>query len=178
MTDEYKPLIRTVRGWPIPEVNFRDISTLFENGESFLKVIRTFESKIKAYDINRIAGVDARGFILAGGVSAMTGLPMVMVRKKGKLPPQTISESYELEYGKAEMEIRDDSCKPGDRVLILDDLIATGGTLSAAAKLIARLGGTPALIGAVIDLPELGGSKKLRAEGHEVFTLCSFNEAE
>jgi adenine phosphoribosyltransferase len=178
MIEDIKPLIRTVRGWPIPEVNFRDISTLFESGEHFSKVIQAFEGKIKAYGINRIAGVDARGFILAGGISAVTGLPMMMVRKKGKLPPKTIEETYALEYGTASIEIRDDSCKPGDRVMILDDLIATGGTLSATAKLINRQGGTTALIAAVIDLPELGGSKMLKEQGYDVFTLCSFDEAE
>jgi len=178
MAEAFKKLVRTVRGWPLPEVNFRDISTLFESGDHFAKVIEQFESKIKEYQINRIAGVDARGFILAGGVSAKTGLPMVMVRKKGKLPPETIEESYALEYGEAAVEIRKDSCKPGDRVMILDDLIATGGTLSAASKLIERLGGTTALVAAVIDLPELGGSEKLREQGLEVFSLCSFSEAE
>jgi len=178
MAEAFKKLIRTVRGWPLPEVNFRDISTLFESGEHFAKVIEAFEVKIKDYNINRIAGVDARGFILAGGVSAKTGLPMVMVRKKGKLPPETIEESYELEYGKASMEIRKDSCRPGDRVMILDDLIATGGTLAAASQLIKRLGGTPVLVASVIDLPDLGGSEKLKSMGLEVFSLCSFTEEE
>lgn len=178
MTEDFKKFIRTVRGWPLPEVNFRDISTLFESGEHFAKLIEVFESKIQEYQINRIAGVDARGFILAGGVSAKTGLPMVMVRKKGKVPPDTIEESYELEYGSAAMEMRVDACKPGDRVMILDDLIATGGTLSAAAKLVERLGAKPVLVAAVIDLPELGGSDKLKAAGLEVFSICSFTEAE
>lgn len=178
MAEDFKSLVRTVRGWPLPDVNFRDISTLFENGEQFAKVIQAFESKIKEYNINRIAGVDARGFILAGGVSAVTGLPMVMIRKKGKLPPETIEESYALEYGTAAVEIRSDSCKPGDRVMILDDLIATGGTLTAASNLIKRLGGVPALVAAVIDLPELGGSKKLIDQGLEVYSLCSFTETE
>ena len=178
MAEDFKKLVRTVRGWPLPEVNFRDISTLFESGEHFAKLIEVFESKIQEYQINRIAGVDARGFILAGGVSAKTGLPMVMVRKKGKVPPETIEESYELEYGSASMDMRVDACKPGDRVMILDDLIATGGTLSAAAKLVERLGATPVLVAAVIDLPELGGSDKLRAAGLEVFSICSFTEAE
>lgn len=175
---DFKQHIRTVRGWPLPEVNFRDISTLFESGDSFARVIEVFEQKIREYAINRIAGVDARGFILAGGLSAKTGLPMVMVRKQGKLPPETLSASYQLEYGEAAVEIRTDSCKPGDRVMILDDLIATGGTLSAASRLIHQLGGTTALVAAVIDLPELGGSAKLKAEGLEVFSICSFTEAE
>ena len=178
MEQTFKKLIRTVRGWPLPEVNFRDISTLFENGEQFKAVIAAFEAKIETHHINRIAGVDARGFILAGGVAAKTGLPMVMVRKKGKLPPEVIGESYDLEYGSAAVEIRSDSVNPGDRVLILDDLIATGGTLLAASKLVERLGGTTALVAAVIDLPELGGSDKLTKAGLEVFSLCSFSESE
>jgi adenine phosphoribosyltransferase len=178
MEQDIKRKIRTVRGWPLPEVNFRDISTLFENGDTFARVIEAFEAKILEYGVNRIAGVDARGFILAGGVSAKTGLPMVMVRKKGKLPPPTIEASYELEYGKAAVEIRTDSCRPGDRVMILDDLIATGGTLSAAAELVRQLGGDPVLVAAVIDLPELGGSQKLKAQGLDVFSLCSYTETE
>lgn len=178
MEEDFKSLVRTVRGWPLEGVNFRDISTLFESGEHFSRVIKAFELKIEEYQINRIAGVDARGFILAGGLSAITGLPMVMVRKKGKLPPKTIEESYDLEYGTAAVEIRHDSCKPGDRIMILDDLIATGGTLTAAANLVKRLGAEPTLVAAVIDLPELGGSTKLKKQGLEVFSLCSFTESE
>jgi adenine phosphoribosyltransferase len=178
MTEDFKSYVRTVRGWPLPEVNFRDISTLFENGALFRSAIHAFQAQIASHGINRIAGVDARGFILAGGLSAVTGLPMVMVRKRGKLPPPTVSESYSLEYGESAVEIRQDSCKPGDRVMILDDLIATGGTLTAAGALIRQLGGEPVLIAAVIDLIELGGSRKLRESGYQVFSLCSFTEAE
>jgi adenine phosphoribosyltransferase len=176
--ESVKTRIRTVRGWPIPAVNFRDISTLFEDGNCFHEVIQSFREQVEKHHINRIVGIDARGFVLAGGLAACTGLPLVMVRKKGKLPPPTIEASYSLEYGEATMELRDDSCSPGDRVMILDDLIATGGTLGAAASLVRQLGGIPVLIAAVIDLPELGGSAKLEAQGYRVFSLCSFNEDE
>ncbi len=178
MNDELKSRIRTVRGWPIPEVNFRDMSTLFEDAESFRKVVEIFESKIEEYGVNRIVGIDARGFILAGAVAAKTGLPMVMIRKKGKLPPKTIEASYTLEYGTAAVEIREDACKPGDKVMILDDLIATGGTLGAATELVEKLGASVSLIAAVIDLPELKGTEKLTSSGYEVFSICEFMEDE
>jgi len=178
MNDALKSRIRTVRGWPIPQVNFRDVSTLFEHGESFSQLIQLLEEKVKAYRINCIAGIDARGFILAGGLAARTGLPLVMIRKKGKLPPETLEASYSLEYGEATVEVRSDSCQPGDRVLLLDDLIATGGTLEAAAGLIQQMGAEVPLIAAVIDLPELGGSQKLVDKGLEVYSVCTFSEDE
>ncbi len=178
MSDSIKEHIRTVRGWPLPEVNFRDISTLFEQPLIFNEVVQDFVEKVDEYDVNKIAGIDARGFVIGGAVAALTGLPLTMVRKKGKLPPETIEQSYKLEYGEGTVEIRKDACQPGDRVLILDDLIATGGTLGAANKLIERSGAKTALVAAVIDLPELGGSKSLEDQGMDVFYICSFTEAE
>ena len=127
---------------------------------------------------DRIAAVDARGFILGGAVAYETHQPFALVRKKGKLPFKTVSADYALEYGTATIEIHPDACKAGERILIVDDLIATGGTLLAAAQLFRQLGGEVVGVAAVIDLPELGGSAKLRAAGLAVHTLCEFSETE
>jgi adenine phosphoribosyltransferase len=128
--------------------------------------------------IDLIAAVDARGFIVGGALAYQLHKPFVLVRKKGKLPHKTISADYALEYGTATVEIHADACKPGDRILILDDLIATGGTLLAATQLFRRLGGVVVGVAGIIDLPELGGSAKLRAAGLNVHTLCEFSENE
>jgi adenine phosphoribosyltransferase len=128
--------------------------------------------------IDLIAAVDARGFIVGGALAYQLHKPFVLVRKKGKLPHKTISADYALEYGTATVEIHADACKPGDRILILDDLIATGGTLLAATELFRRLGGVVVGVAGIIDLPELGGSAKLRAAGLNVHTLCEFSENE
>ncbi|MDF9827620.1 adenine phosphoribosyltransferase [Ereboglobus sp. PH5-10] len=177
-SDYFKKIFRTVRDWPKPGVNFRDITTLFHDPVAFSRAIDVFaeEGDKRPFDI--VAAVDARGFTIGGALAYRLRKPFVLVRKKGKLPFKTISESYQLEYGTAAVEIHVDACKPGDRVLIVDDLIATGGTLLAAAKLFQQLGGEVVGVAALIDLVELGGSKKLRAAGLDVFTLCEFTESE
>jgi adenine phosphoribosyltransferase len=123
-----------------------------------------------------VAAVDARGFILGGALAYKLGTPFVLVRKKGKLPYQTVAEDYSLEYGTATIEVHADACRPGDRVLIVDDLIATGGTLLAATKLFRALRGEVVGVVAIIDLPELGGSRRLAEAGLTVTTLCAFSE--
>lgn len=173
-----KSRVRTVRDWPKPKVNFRDVTTLFGDPEAFRAMVEALAAESRRVRADRIAAVDARGFILGGAVAFATHQPFVLVRKKGKLPYKTVSADYALEYGSATIEIHADACAPGDRVLIVDDLIATGGTLLAAAKLFRSIGGVVAGVTAVIDLPELGGSKKLRAEGVAVHTLCEFSEEE
>lgn len=173
-----KARVRTVRDWPKPQVNFRDVTTLFGDPDAFRAIVQAFAIESRRLKVNRIAAVDARGFILGGAVAYETHTPFALVRKKGKLPFKTISADYALEYGSATIEIHADACAPGDRVLIVDDLIATGGTLLAAAKLFRSLGGEVAGVAAVIDLPELGGSEKLRKAGLAVHTLCEFSEAE
>lgn len=177
-SDYFKKIFRTVRDWPKPGVNFRDVTTLFYDPEAFSRAIDVFaeDSDKRPFDV--IAAVDARGFTIGGALAYRLRKPFVLVRKKGKLPFKTISESYQLEYGSAAVEVHVDACKPGDRVLIVDDLIATGGTLLAAAKLFRALGGTVVGVSALIDLVELGGSKKLRAEGLAVHVLCEFTESE
>jgi adenine phosphoribosyltransferase len=173
-----KARVRTVRDWPKPPVNFRDVTTLFGDPDAFRVMVRAFADEAKRVRADRIAAVDARGFILGGAVAYETHLPFALVRKKGKLPFKTVSADYQLEYGSATIEIHADACRPGERVLIVDDLIATGGTLLAAAKLFRELGGEVAGVAAVIDLPELGGSEKLRRDGLTVHTLCEFSETE
>ena len=173
-----KTRVRTVRDWPKPKVNFRDVTTLFGDPDSFRAIIQALAAECRRVHAQRIAAVDARGFILGGAVAYETHTPFALVRKKGKLPYKTISTDYALEYGSATIEIHADACAPGDRVLIVDDLIATGGTLLAAAQLFRLLGGIVVGVAAVIDLPELGGSAKLRADGLAVHTLCEFSETE
>ena len=173
-----KARVRTVRGWPKPGVNFRDVSTLFYGPETFRVIIDAFAEDAKKQNVDIIAAVDARGFIIGGALAYALGKPFVLVRKKGKLPYKTVSQDYHLEYGSATVEIHADACKPGDRVLIVDDLIATGGTLLAAIALFKMLHGEVAGVAAVIDLPELGGSKKLRDSGVRVHALCEFSEEE
>jgi len=173
-----KSKIRTVRGWPKAGVNFRDVTTLFHAPEVFRLAIDAIAEDCARQRIDILAAVDARGFILGGALAYHMGKPFALVRKKGKLPFKTLSEDYSLEYGTATIEIHADACKPGDRILIIDDLIATGGTLLAATKLFRLLRGEVVGVAAIIDLPELGGSTKLRNAGLNVHALCEFGEGE
>ena len=173
-----KARVRTVRDWPKPKVNFRDVTTLFGDPDAFRAIVQALATESRRLKATRIAAVDARGFILGGAVAFETHTPFALVRKKGKLPYKTVSADYALEYGAATIEIHADACAPHDRVLIVDDLIATGGTLLAAASLFRQLGGVVVGVAAVIDLPELGGSARLRADGLAVHTLCEFSETE
>jgi adenine phosphoribosyltransferase len=173
-----KARVRTVRDWPKPKVNFRDVTTLFGDPDALRAIVRALAAEMRRVRANRVAAVDARGFVLGGAVAYETHTPFTLVRKKGKLPYKTVSADYALEYGSATIEIHADACAPGDRVLIIDDLIATGGTLLAAAKLFRSLGAEVAGVAAVIDLPELGGSAAVRAAGIAVHTLCEFTEHE
>jgi adenine phosphoribosyltransferase len=173
-----KERIRTVRDWPLPGVNFRDVTTLFHDPEAFRILVETIAWDATRKGVNLIAAVDARGFILGGALAYQLHRPFMLVRKKGKLPFRTVGTDYALEYGSASIEIHADACKPGDRVLIVDDLIATGGTVLAAAGLIRSLGAEVVGVAAIIDLPELGGSARLRAAGLDVHAVCSFTETE
>lgn len=173
-----KSKIRTVRDWPKVGVSFRDVTTLFHDPEAFRLVIDTFAEDCAKQTIDIIAAVDARGFIVGGALAYKLGKPFALVRKKGKLPYKTVSEDYLLEYGSAAVEIHADACKAGDRILIVDDLIATGGTLLAATKLFRILHGEVIGVATIIDLPELGGSRRLREAGLNVHALCSFAESD
>lgn len=171
---DLKQHIRTVPDFPEKGIMFRDVTTLFNNAEAFAEMIRHFHSYWSEHQIDAIVGIDARGFIIGGALAYKMELPFVTLRKKGKLPFETISEEYELEYGKATLEIHKDALKPGANVLIMDDLIATGGTAAAGVKLIRALGGNVAGCGFIIDLPEIGGAAKLDAMGVEVQSLIAF----
>ena len=175
---ELKSRIRTVRDWPRPGVNFRDVTTLFQDPEAFRVLVESIAWDATRLGVNLIAAVDARGFILGGALAYQLHRPFMLVRKKGKLPHRTVGADYALEYGSASIEIHADACKPGDRVLIVDDLIATGGTVLATAGLIRSLGAEVAGVAAIVDLPELGGSDKLRAAGLRVHAVCCFTETE
>lgn len=178
IADQIKQRIRTVRDWPKPGINFRDVTTLFQYPDGLRLATHALADRVAKHKIDVVAAVDARGFIVGGALAYKLGLPFALVRKKGKLPYATIETDYQLEYGSATIEIHNDACRPGDRVLIVDDLIATGGTLLAATKLFQRLHGTVVGVAAIIDLPELGGSKKLREAGLIVDVLCEFSESE
>ncbi len=176
---ELKSHVRTVRDWPESGVNFRDVTPLFETPACFKTIIDHMVDQARNHDCTLIAGVDARGFILGGAVAYVTGLPLALVRKKGKLPYKTIEESYTLEYGEATIEVHQDTVKSPGCLLLIDDLIATGGTLQAACRLFRRLGVDDIILSAVIDLPELGGSARLKMEpGCQVHSLIEFSEAE
>jgi adenine phosphoribosyltransferase len=169
-----KSNIRTVPDWPQPGVMFRDITPLLQNPKTFRVLIDLFVHRYMDQKIDVVAGIDARGFILGAVVAHELNKGFVPIRKKGKLPFNTIGEEYELEYGSATVEVHADACKPGDRVLLIDDLVATGGTMIAGAKLLQRLGAVVVECAAIVDLPELGGGALIRKQGLSLHTLCAF----
>ena len=168
--------IRTVSDWPAPGVQFRDITPLLQDAKVFRILIDAFVHRYMdpAMRPDVVAGLDARGFILGAVVAYELNVGFVPIRKKGKLPYTTVEETYELEYGSATVELHTDAVKAGQRVLLIDDLIATGGTMMAGRKLLERQGATVMEGAAIVDLPELGGSQKLRDSGLELFTLIDF----
>lgn len=168
--------IRSVPDWPKPGVMFRDITPVLQDPKSFRVLIDLFVYRYMGQRLDLIAGIDARGFIVGSVLAYELNLGFIPVRKKGKLPSATVAEDYTLEYGNATVEIHADSIRPGQRVLLIDDLIATGGTMVAASKLLQRLGANTVEAAAIIDLPDLGGSKAVREAGLSVFTACSFSE--
>ena len=176
INDYLRQHIRTVSDWPVPGVQFRDITPLLQNPKVFRVLIDAFVHRYMDGDLRPdvVAGLDARGFILGAVVAYELNLGFVPIRKKGKLPFTTVEETYELEYGSATVELHADAVKPGDRVLLIDDLIATGGTMMAGRKLLERLGATVIEGAAIVDLPELGGSQRLKDSGLPLFTLLNF----
>lgn len=168
--------IRTVPDWPAPGVQFRDITPLLQDAKVFRVLIDAFVHRYMdpALRPDVVAGLDARGFILGAVVAYELNVGFVPIRKKGKLPFTTVEETYELEYGSATVELHTDAVKAGNRVLLIDDLIATGGTMMAGKKLLEKLGATVMEGAAIVDLPELGGSQKLRSAGLSLFTLLDF----
>ncbi|MBE9608660.1 adenine phosphoribosyltransferase [Chitinilyticum piscinae] len=173
-SDYIRSRIRTVPDWPLPGVQFRDITPLLQDKKTFRVLVDIFVHRYMDQQLDLVAGVDARGFILGAVIAYELNLGFVPVRKKGKLPFTTIAEEYELEYGSATVELHADACQPGQRVLLIDDLVATGGTMIAAAKLLQRIGAEVVEAAAIVDLPELGGSKLVREQGIKLFTVCDF----
>jgi len=166
--------IRTIADFPHEGIMFRDVTTLFADPRGLRMAVDQLLHPFSGQPIDVVAGLEARGFILGGAIAHQLGLGFVPIRKKGKLPGAVIAEAYQLEYGEAVMEIHDDAVAPGARVLLVDDLLATGGTAEAGIRLIERLGGRVVGCAFVIDLPDLGGRAKLEATGHEVHALCAF----
>lgn len=172
--EHVRSAIRSIPDWPKPGVTFRDITPVLQDPRCFRSLIDIFVHRYMRTRLDLVAGVDARGFILGSVIAYELNLGFVPIRKKGKLPYDTVGEDYELEYGHASVEIHTDAVKPGQRVLLVDDLIATGGTLLAASRLLQRLGANVVEATAIIDLPELGGSKLVRDSGLPVFSLYEF----
>ncbi len=166
--------IRTVPDWPAPGVMFRDITPLLASPRVFRVLIDQFVHRYFDVKPSAIAGLDARGFIIGAVVAYELNIGFVPIRKKGKLPFTTVAETYELEYGSATVELHTDAVKPGDRVVLIDDLIATGGTMMAGRRLLERLGAEVIEGAAIVDLPELGGSRRLRGSGLALHTLVDF----
>ena len=169
-----KSKIRTVPNWPKPGIMFRDITTLLQNPDAFNETIKRLKEYYQHKKIDKIAGIESRGFIFGAALAKELHLPFILIRKKGKLPAETVSQEYQLEYGTDKIEMHKDSVDAGDRVLIVDDLLATGGTALAACQLVEKINGTVAGIACVVDLPELKGREKLK--DYEIFTLISLKE--
>ena len=166
--------IRTIPDFPHEGIMFRDVTTLFNDARGFRMAVDQMLHPYAGARIDRVAGLEARGFILGGAVAHQLSVGFTPIRKKGKLPWKTIEEEYTLEYGQAVVEIHEDAIQPGEKVLLVDDLLATGGTAEAGARLIERLGGEVIGCVFVIDLPDLGGRKRLEGLGLEVHALCAF----
>jgi adenine phosphoribosyltransferase len=172
--ESIKSKIRTIPHFPKQGIMFRDITTLLKDAQGLRKTIDEFVQRYTGIPIDVIVGLEARGFIIGGAIAHQLGKGFVPIRKAGKLPHKTVSHEYELEYGKDKIEVHMDAINKGDRVLIVDDLLATGGTCIAAATLVKKLGGDVVECAFIVDLPEVGGRKKLEAAGYKVFSLVEF----
>ena len=167
--------IRTIPDFPHAGIMFRDVTTLFADPRGLRLAIDQMLHPYAGVDVDKVIGLEARGFILAGAIAHQLGKGFIPIRKQGKLPGRTISQAYTLEYGTAVMEIHEDSIEPGEKVLVVDDLLATGGTAQAGLKLLEKLGAEILGCSFVIDLPDLGGRKLLESMDIRVHTLCTFS---
>lgn len=174
MPELVKSKIRTVPNWPKEGIMFRDITTLLKDTEGFNRMIKLLTDRYRDVDIDVVAGIESRGFITGAVLAHTLGKGLVIIRKPGKLPAETVSEEYELEYGTDKIEMHTDAIEKGDKVLLVDDLLATGGTMTAACNLIKKQGGEIVECSFIVDLPELGGKKKLEDAGYKVFNLVEF----
>jgi adenine phosphoribosyltransferase len=177
MTPEYdlKATVRTIPDYPKPGIMFRDITTLLGDARAFRRAVDELVQPWAGSKIDKIAGIEARGFILGGALAHQVSAGFVPIRKRGKLPHTTVRIAYSLEYGVDEMEMHVDAIHPGERVILIDDLIATGGTAEGAVKLLRQIGANVVAACFVVDLPELGGAAKLRAMDVAVRTLMTFD---
>ncbi|MCB1481491.1 MAG: adenine phosphoribosyltransferase [Rhodobiaceae bacterium] len=174
MAVNIKDIVRTIPDYPKPGIMFRDITTLLGNAQAFRRAVDELVQPWAGSKIDKVAGIEARGFILGGAVAHQLSAGFVPIRKKGKLPHETVRIAYSLEYGIDEMEMHKDAIAPGEKVILVDDLIATGGTAEAAVKLMQDIGAQVVAACFVIDLPELGGKAKVEALGVPVRTLMEF----
>ncbi|MCW0236626.1 MAG: adenine phosphoribosyltransferase [Ferrovibrio sp.] len=170
-----KEKIRAIPDYPKPGIMFRDITTLLQDARGFRKTVDEMVQPLAGTRIDKVVGIEARGFILGGAIAHQLSIGFVPVRKRGKLPWKTMSQEYQLEYGTDAMEIHVDAIQPNENVLIVDDLIATGGTAEAAIKLIRAHKGNVVGCSFIVDLPELGGRKRLETLGVQVLSLCEFD---
>ncbi len=169
-----KDLVRTIPDYPKPGIMFRDITTLLGNARAFRRAVDELVHPFAGQKVDKIAGIEARGFILGGAIAHQLSAGFVPIRKKGKLPHHTVRIAYSLEYGVDEMEMHTDAVHPGEKIILVDDLIATGGTAEGAVKLLQKMGADIVAACFVIDLPDLGGRAKLEALGVPVNTLIGF----
>jgi adenine phosphoribosyltransferase len=167
-----KDSIRSIPGWPIEGVIFRDLTTLMQDPEAYRNACDVFYDRYKNLNIDKVVGIDARGFVFGAVLAYQLNVGFIPVRKKGKLPYKTVSQEYTLEYGKNTVEMHEDSITEGEKVVIIDDLIATGGTIEAAVKLVKKLGGDILECGFIVELPELKGRDKIKDQN--IFTICEF----
>ena len=174
MTSDLRDSIRSIPDYPKPGIMFRDITTLLGDARAFRRAIDELVQPWAGTKIDKVAGIEARGFILGGAVAHQLSAGFVPIRKKGKLPHDTVSIAYSLEYGIDEMEMHRDAVAPGERVILVDDLVATGGTAAAAVALLKRIGADVVASCFVVDLPDLGGAQKIRDLGVPVRTLMEF----
>ncbi|WP_425445243.1 adenine phosphoribosyltransferase [Vannielia litorea] len=169
--------IRTIADFPHEGIMFRDVTTLFADPRGMRLCVDQMLHPYAGEPIDKVVGLEARGFILGGAIAHQLGTGFVPIRKKGKLPGTVISEAYTLEYGEAIMEVHDDAIQPGERILLVDDLLATGGTAEAGIKLVERLGGVITGCAFIVDLPDLGGRKRLEGLGFDVHALVAYEGA-
>ena len=170
-----KSKIRTVKDYPIDGIMYRDITTLFKDPEGLREAINLFSDRYKDMKIDKIVAIESRGFLIGAPLAYLLNVGLVLIRKPGKLPAKTFKQDYTLEYGVDQIEIHTDAIEEGERVLIVDDLIATGGTVEAAVKLVQKMKADIFECCFIIDLPDIGGSKKLKSMGQNVFSLCEFD---
>ncbi|MEI7675878.1 MAG: adenine phosphoribosyltransferase [Bacteroidales bacterium] len=170
--NDLKSKIRSIPDFPIKNITFRDITTLMQDGEAFAKACDILYDRYKDQQVDKVVGIDARGFVFGAVLAYKLKVGFVPVRKKGKLPFQTISEKYDLEYGSSEVEIHSDAVKKNERVIVVDDLIATGGTVAAAIALVEKLGGEVIECAFLVELPDLKGRDAIKA--HDVYSVMSF----